>query len=75
MEQTAKFLVLLGGVFILAGGIVYLFSRLNINFNRLPGNFVFSGENVTVYIPCAAAILISFLLTVILNIIIRMMNK
>ena len=75
MEQTAKILVLLGGVFILAGGVVYLLSRLNINFNRMPGNFVYSGENMTVYIPCAASILISILLTVILNIIIRMMNK
>jgi hypothetical protein len=75
MEQTAKILVLLGGVFILAGGVVYLLSRLNINFNRMPGNFVYNGENMTVYVPCAASILISILLTVLLNIIIRMMNK
>jgi len=75
MEQTAKILVLVGGVFILAGGGVYLLSRLNMNFNRLPGNFVYNGENVTVYVPCAAMILISILLTVILNVIIRMINK
>jgi hypothetical protein len=75
MEQTAKILVLLGGVFILAGGVVYLLSRLNMNINRMPGNFVYSGENMTVYIPCAASILMSILFTVILNIIIRMMNK
>jgi len=59
----------------LAGGVVYLLSRLNIYFNRMPGNFVYSGENITVYLPCAAMILISILLTVILNVIIRMMNK
>jgi len=75
MEQTAKILVLVGGVFILAGGVVYLLSRLNININRVPGNFVYNGENVTVYIPCATMILISILLTVILNVIIRMINK
>ena len=75
MEQTAKILVLVGCVFILAGGVVYLLSRLNINFNRMPGNFVYNGENVTVYIPCATMILISILLTVILNVIIRMLNK
>lgn len=75
MEQTAKILVLLGGVFILAGGVVYLLSRLNMNFNRMPGNLVYSGENMTVYIPCAASIVISILLSVLLNIIIRMMNK
>lgn len=75
MEQTAKILVLLGGAFLLAGGVVYLLSRLNLNFNRLPGNFVYSGENMTIYLPCAASIVISILLTVLLNIIIRMMNK
>jgi len=75
MEQTAKILVLLGGVFILAGGVVYLLSKLSLNFNRMPGNFVYRGEIITVYIPCAASILISILLTILLNIIIRMMNK
>ena len=75
MEQTAKILVLLGGALMIAGGMVYLLSRLNINFNRLPGNFIYSGQNFTVYIPCAASILISILLTVILNIIVKMMNK
>jgi hypothetical protein len=75
MEQMAKILVLLGGAMMLAGGVIYLFSRLNININRLPGNFVYNGENITVYIPCAFSILLSILLTIILNIIVRMMNK
>jgi len=75
MEQTAKILVLLGGSLMVAGGVVYLLSRLNINFSRLPGNFVYSGTNVTIYLPCAASILLSILLTIILNILIRMMNK
>jgi len=75
MEQMAKILVLIGGAMIIAGGVVYLFSRMNINFNRMPGNFVYSGENLTVYIPCAASILISILLTIIFNVIIRMMHK
>lgn len=75
MEQMAKILVLLGGAMMIAGGVVYLFSRLNINFNRMPGNFVYSGENMTIYIPCAASILISILLTIILNVIVRMMKK
>ena len=75
MEQIAKILVLLGGAMMIAGGVIYLFSRLNINFNRMPGNFVYNGENMTVYIPCAASILISILLTLILNVIVRMMNK
>jgi len=66
---------MLGGALIVAGGVVYLLSRLNFNFNRLPGNFVYNGQNVTVYIPCLASILLSILLTIILNIIIRMMNK
>jgi hypothetical protein len=75
MEQTAKILVLLGGVFILAGGVVYLLSRLNMGLDRMPGNFVYRCENMTVFIPCAASIVISILLMVILNIILRMMNR
>jgi hypothetical protein len=75
MTQLAKILVLLGVGLILAGGVVYLFARMNINLNRLPGNFFYQGENFSVYIPCAASIIISIILTILLNVIVNMMNK
>jgi hypothetical protein len=75
MTQLAKILILLGVALILAGGVVYLIARANINLNRLPGNFYYQGENFSIYIPCAASILISIILTILLNIIVRMMNK
>jgi branched-subunit amino acid ABC-type transport system permease component len=75
MTQLAKILVLLGVSLILAGGVVYLFSRMNININRLPGNFFYSGENFSIYIPCATSIILSIILTILLNVIFRMMNK
>jgi FtsH-binding integral membrane protein len=75
MTQLAKILVLLGFGLILTGGVIYLFSRMNINFNRLPGNFFYQGENFSVYIPCVASIIISIILTILLNLFVRMMNK
>jgi hypothetical protein len=75
MAQFAKILVLLGGILILAGGVVYLFSRLNIPLGHLPGDFHFGGENVNIYLPCATSIILSIILTILLNVILRMFKK
>ncbi len=34
---------------------------------RLPGDFAFRGDRVTVYVPLATSILLSILLTILLN--------
>jgi hypothetical protein len=75
MMSLAKILVVLGVVFIVAGGVVYLFSRLGIDFARLPGNIRIQGNNFTCVFALGASILLSILLTLALNIFARFMNK
>jgi hypothetical protein len=75
MENLARILVVLGLVLIVAGGLVYLAARLNLPLGRLPGDIRIQTGNVTCFFPLATMILLSILLTVGLNLIIRLLNK
>ena len=75
MISTAKILVILGVIFIITGGVVYLFSRLGVNFGHLPGNIRLESGNFTCMIALGTSIVLSILLTLALNIIVRIMYK
>jgi DUF2905 family protein len=53
----------LGGLLLLAGQIPFL--------GRLPGDFSFGSGNLRVYIPLATSIILSLVLTVVLNLLAR----
>ena len=67
--------MILGIVIFLAGGLVYLLSRLGINLFQVPGNIRMQSGNITCLVPLVGSIILSILLTVILNIAIRFLNK
>ena len=75
MENLARFLVIGGIVLILIGGGVYLAAKFGIPFGRLPGDIRIEGKNGSFYFPVVTSIVISLLLTIILNVIIRFLNK
>jgi len=53
----AKILLGVGAGFVVLGGILYLVAKLG--WTHLPGDLVFKGKNVTVYIPFGLMILVS----------------
>lgn len=67
MENFARILFFVGIVLILISGVVYLFSRFNVPFGRLPGDIRIQGDNFTFYFPLASSLLLSLLLTLLLN--------
>ncbi len=75
MDNLGRYLMLGGAVLFLIGGGVYLASRFGLPFGRLPGDFHFGGKNWDVYFPLASTILLSIILTVLLNIVIRLFRK
>jgi hypothetical protein len=75
MENFARFFVIGGIIMILIGVGAYIFARLGIPFGQLPGDIKIEGENATFYFPFMSCLLISILLTIVLNVIIRFLNK
>jgi hypothetical protein len=55
----------LGAVLMLIGGILMVADKVGLG--RLPGDLSFRFKNVTVHLPLATGVLVSVVLTVVLN--------
>jgi hypothetical protein len=65
MVSLARWLVIMGLVLVLIGGLVYMISRTGIPLGRLPGDIRIVRDNVTCIFPLATSIILSVLLTII----------
>ena len=63
--DTGRFLILAGGV-VVAIGFIFLFAD-KIPLGRLPGDIRLGGERFHLYVPIATCILLSIVLTLIVN--------
>jgi hypothetical protein len=75
MLSLARVLILLGIVLIVVGGLVYIVARTGLPLGRLPGDISIERDNVSCFFPLATSILLSIILTIALNIIVRLLNK
>ena len=66
MQDIGRLLLIFGVLLAVIGGGLMLFGRFN-----LPGDFTFRSGNVTVYVPIATSIILSIVLTVVLNLFFR----
>lgn len=69
LEAMGRLILLVGAVLVVAGGAFMLFGKLGLG--KLPGDLTFCGEHWKVYVPIVSSILLSLLLTLILNVIAR----
>jgi len=75
-ETMGKMLILMG-LFVLMVGLILTFApRLRIPFlGRLPGDIRIEREGFSFYFPIATCILLSIVLTLLLNVIARLLGK
>jgi len=75
METIARYLMFAGIALFLIGGGIYLAAKFGIPLGRLPGDIRIEGENGSFYFPVTSSILVSALLTVILNLLRWLLKK
>lgn len=75
MESIARYLIIGGIILILIGAGIYLAAKFGIPLGRLPGDIRMEGENGSFYFPVTTSILISVILTILLNLFARFWNK
>lgn len=75
MENIARTLMLGGIALFLIGGGVYLAAKFGIPLGRLPGDIRIEGENGGFYFPLTSSILVSIVLTIVVNLISRFWRK
>ena len=75
METFARYLMLAGiGLFLIGGGM-FLAAKFGITLGRLPGDIRIEGQNGSFYFPVTSSIFVSVILTILLNIVSRFLNK
>jgi hypothetical protein len=62
MQDAGRVLLLFGVLLLVIGGAMMLFGRFH-----LPGDFTFRSGGVTIYLPIATSIVLSVVLTLVLN--------
>lgn len=75
MENIARYLMIGGIILFLIGGGVYLAAKFGIPLGRLPGDIRIEDQNGSFYFPITSSILVSVVLSVLLNIIFRFIKK
>lgn len=75
METISRYLMLGGIIIFLIGGGIYLATKFGIPLGRLPGDIRIEGENGSFYFPLTSSILVSIVLSILLNVISRLLKK
>lgn len=72
---VGKWIILIGLGVVLLGGLVWVVGRAGLPLGRLPGDVRIERGGLSIYFPCATSILISIILTVALNLIVRFLRR
>lgn len=75
LSDLARLLALFGVILLVIAGGLYLYSRFDLPFGKLPGDIVIKRENFTCFFPIVSSIVLSLLLTLLLNLIARTLQK
>jgi len=75
MENLGRLLMIGGILLFVIGGLIFLAAKFGIPFGRLPGDIRIERDGSSFYFPLASSILISVVLTILVNIIIRLVRK
>jgi hypothetical protein len=70
MQDLGRLLLVFGGLLVLVGALLLLAPRIPW-LGRLPGDFVFQRGPVTFYFPLVTSLIVSVVLTLLLNLFFR----
>ena len=74
LSDLGRTILLIGAILFVVGLLLTLAGRIPL-LGRLPGDIVIERSNLTCAVPIASSILISLLLTLILNVLARLGNR
>jgi hypothetical protein len=74
-SALARWIFFAGLGLIILAGVVSLLGRLNITLGELPGDFKIQREGFSCFLPLASSLLLSAILTLLINLILRSMRK
>lgn len=75
MNTLAKIMIFLGVTLILFGLLLFIFSKVSFKGFRLPGDIYYEKDGVKIFFPIMTSLLISLILTIVLNLIFLFFKK
>ena len=75
LSTIGRWVVVLGLGLAVVGGLLWLAGRWGLPLGRLPGDLHFGSGSWSCFVPLGTTILLSLLLTVLLNLLIRWLGK
>lgn len=75
LTGLARWIMLAGLVLLFLGGMIWILARLNIPLGQLPGDLRIQRGNFSCFIPLASSLLLSAMLTFLINLILRSTKK
>jgi len=73
--QIGKVIMILGAGLLVVGGGLYLAGKFGLPIGQLPGDIRIEREGFTCVFPLATSIILSIILTIGLNLLVRWLNK
>ena len=74
MEGIGKILLIVGGIIVVLG-LLLIFSHHIPFFGKLPGDIFIKRDGFSFYLPIVTLLILSVLITIIVNVILHFMNK
>jgi len=74
-NTLARWLILLGLGVAVVGVVVWLLGRSGVAWGRIPGDLTFSFGGGSCFIPLATSLILSLVLTLLVNLILRLPHK
>jgi hypothetical protein len=74
-STVGKWIILVGLGLAVLGALVWLAGRFGLPLGRLPGDINIQNGNFSFYFPCASSILVSVVLTIVLNLALRLLRR
>lgn len=74
MEVTGKILLIVGGIIVILG-LILVFSQHVPFLGKLPGDVFIKREGFSFYFPIVTMLVLSIVITIIVNVILYFMNK
>jgi hypothetical protein len=75
ITNAGRLLVIVGLAIAALGAALWIIGRTGIPIGRLPGDFRFETGALTCFIPLASMILLSLVVTLVVNLVVRFLSK
>ena len=74
-SNIGRTLIIFGLIFIIIGGLLFVIDRLELRNRKIPGDIQFEWGPFSCVFALGTSIILSLLLTIVFNIIVRLLNR